>query len=124
MSGGRALRRACPAVLLWVLCLLVGGAYLLPGESAYGIDTVVQVSLYETDELHHWELSQPGAAVTRGRQNLDVQSAWLPVAISLLVLGYGAPLLAMTMLRRGAVLSRAPDNVGRQRLLYLGINRR
>lgn len=110
------------AVLLAILCLLVGGASLLPGESSHLADATAPVSLYDTAEIHHWEPVQHGMAVTRVRHALVVQPVWLPLTASVLFLGGAALLILMS--RRDAVLSRAPDNIGWQQLLCLGINRR
>lgn len=111
------------AALLAILCLLVGGACLLPGESSHLGDTAAPVSLYDTVEAHHWELVQHGVAATRFRHGLVGEPVWLPHALSVISLG-GAALLIVLMARRGAVISRGPENFGRQRLLHLRINRR
>lgn len=111
------------AAVLAILCLLVGGACLLPGESSHLADATAPVSLYDTVEAHHWELVQHGVAATRLRLGLVGEPVWLPHAVSIISLG-GAALLIVLMSRRGAVISRGPENFGRQRLLHLRINRR
>ncbi|TEA01264.1 hypothetical protein CCUG60884_04013 [Mycobacteroides salmoniphilum] len=124
MSGrGVPKYRLCSAVVLAILCLFVGGAWLLPVESSHVANAATPVSLYDTAEVHHWEPVQHGMAVTRARLGLAVQPVWLPLSVSVFALG-GAALLVLLMSRRSALLSHAGDNAGRQRLLYLGINRR
>lgn len=124
MSGrGVPKHRLCSAVVLAILCLLVGGACLLPGDSSHIANAATPMSLYDTAEVHHWEPVQPGMAVTRARHGLVVQPVWLPLAVSTFALG-GAALLVLLMSRRSALLSLASDSAGWQRLLYLGINRR
>lgn len=110
------------AALLAFLCLLVGGTWLLPSESSLLAHTAGPVSLHNSAEIHHWELVQRDVAVARVRNVIVAQPVWLSATV---VSSVGsAVLLLMLVLRRGSVLSRAPDNVGWQRLLYLGINRR
>ncbi|TDZ77146.1 hypothetical protein DE4587_02236 [Mycobacteroides salmoniphilum] len=124
MSGRGVPRyRLCAAVVLAILCLLVGGACLLPGESSHLANAATSVSLYDTAEVHHWEPVQHGMAVTRARLGPVVQPVWLPLTVSVFALG-GAALLVLLMSRRSVLLSHAPDNAGWQRLLFLGINRR
>ncbi|WP_134086650.1 hypothetical protein [Mycobacteroides salmoniphilum] len=95
----------------------------MPVESSHVANAATPVSLYDTAEVHHWEPVQHGMAVTRARLGLAVQPVWLPLSVSVFALG-GAALLVLLMSRRSALLSHAGDNAGRQRLLYLGINRR
>ncbi|SHT19279.1 Uncharacterised protein [Mycobacteroides abscessus subsp. abscessus] len=113
----------CSAILLVILCLMVGGACLMPDESSYLADATAPVSLYDTAEAHHWELVQHGVAVTRLRHGLVGEPVWLPLSVTVFSLGAAAVLIAM-LWRRGPVLSSAPGNIGRQRLLHLRINRR
>ncbi|WP_078287843.1 hypothetical protein [Mycobacterium sp. D16R24] len=72
------------------------------------------------EEVHEHVKSPLSATVTRIRQ--QPTSLPVPAAIVMTVL-LGASLLAL-LASRGYVFSRAPDNLGRQRLITIGINRR
>ncbi|WP_078278344.1 hypothetical protein [Mycobacteroides franklinii] len=72
------------------------------------------------EEIHEHVKSSVSAAVTRVRQ----QPTSIPVPIALVLTTLlGANLLAL-LAARGFVFSRAPDNLGRQRLITIGIDRR
>ncbi|KIU40094.1 hypothetical protein TL11_14005 [Mycobacteroides immunogenum] len=72
------------------------------------------------EEIHEHVKSSVNAAVTRIRQ--QPSSIPVPLGIVLTTL-LGASLLAL-LAARGFVFSRAPDNLGRQRLITIGIDRR
>lgn len=78
----------CSAILLVILCLMVGGACLMPDESSHLADATAPVSLYDTAEAHHWELVQHGVAVTRLRHGLVGEPVWLPLSVTVF---YWAP---------------------------------
>ncbi|MDO3297921.1 hypothetical protein P5V47_04370 [Mycobacteroides abscessus subsp. massiliense] len=72
------------------------------------------------EEIHEHVKSSVNSAVTRIRQ----QPTSIPVPFALVLTSLlGASLLAL-LAARGFVLSRAPDNLGRQRLIAIGIDRR
>ncbi len=72
------------------------------------------------EEIHEHVKSPLSATATRIRQ--QPTSIPLPAALVMTAL-LGATLLAL-LASRGFVFSRAPDNLGRQRLITIGIDRR
>lgn len=72
------------------------------------------------EEAHEHVKSSVSAITTRIRQ--QPSSMPVPAAFVLTAL-LGAALLAL-LVSRGFVFSRAPDNLGRQRLIAIGIDRR
>ncbi|OHT88296.1 hypothetical protein [Mycobacteroides saopaulense] len=72
------------------------------------------------EEVHEHVKSSVNATATRVRQ--QPSSIPVPAALVLTTL-LGAALLTL-LVSRGFVFSRAPDNLGRQRLITIGIDRR
>ncbi|MGH3723000.1 MAG: hypothetical protein ACRDUS_02590 [Mycobacterium sp.] len=74
------------------------------------------------EEIHEHVKSSLNTTATRIRQQPTALSLRLPVALYMSAL-LGAALLAL-LAARGVLFSRAPDNLGRQRLITIGIDRR
>lgn len=114
-------RRNLAAVLLAMLCLVVVGAHILPSEGVHVTDTASsRVPLHHATEIHEGELVSHDVITVRIRQELAAAPIYLPATMATAALFGG--LLTLMMLR-GAVFSRAPNNLGRRRLMTLGINR-
>jgi hypothetical protein len=74
------------------------------------------------EDIHERVKSSVSTAVTRIRQQPSSLQMQMPVALFMSAL-LGATLLAL-LAARGSLFSRAPDNLGRRRLIIIGIDRR
>ncbi|MBB4854283.1 hypothetical protein HNP40_001670 [Mycobacteroides chelonae] len=122
MSGRKRYARVggVAIALLAALCLLGPGTHgqMLGWRTAIVGSSPASNLLPE--EVHEHVKSSVNAIATRIRQQPG--SIPVPAAFVLTAL-LGAALLAL-LASRGFVFSRAPDNLGRQRLITIGIDRR
>lgn len=124
MSGRKRYTRVgCVAIaLLAALCLLGPATH----GQMFGWRTAVvgtsPASNMLPEEIHEHVKSSVSALATRVRQLPTALLLRLPVALYMSAL-LGAGLLAL-LAARGSLFSRAPDNLGRQRLITIGIDRR
>ncbi|GAB5906484.1 hypothetical protein OKHIF_45850 [Mycobacteroides chelonae] len=122
MSGRKRYMRAggVAIALLAALCFLGPGTHgQMFGWRAAIIGTSPASNLLP-EEVHEHVKSPISATATRIRQqpgSIPVPAAFVMTAL------LGATLLAL-LVSRGFVFSRAPDNLGRQRLITMGIDRR
>ncbi|BBB42411.1 hypothetical protein MASB_29770 [Mycobacteroides abscessus subsp. bolletii BD] len=122
MSGRKRYARMGGFVIAFLaaVCFLGPAAHgQMFGWRATVVGTSPATSLLP-EEIHEHVKSSVNSAVTRIRQ----QPTSIPVPFALVLTSLlGASLLAL-LAARGFVFSRAPDNLGRQRLITIGIDRR